>query len=236
MLIIDEEHRFGVKDKERIKQLKNSVDVLTMTATPIPRTLHMSIVGVRDMSVIYEPPHNRKPVQTYVLEYDKEVVQEAITKELEREGQIFYLYNQVENIEKKAAEIAHLVPEAKVAYAHGKMTGKELEDIMASFIKKEINVLVCTTILESGIDIPNANTIIVENADRLGLAQLYQIRGRVGRSDKQAYSYIMYRRDKLLSEVADKRLKAIKEFTEFGSGFKIAMRDLEIRGAGSMLR
>lgn len=235
LLIIDEEHRFGVKDKEKIKQLKNNVDVLTMTATPIPRTLHMSIVGVRDMSVIYEPPQNRKPVQTYVLEYDKEVVQEAITRELEREGQIFYLYNQVEGIEKKAAEISHLVPEAKVGFAHGQMSGRELEEIMESFIKKEINVLVCTTILESGIDIPNANTIIVENADRLGLAQLYQIRGRVGRGEKQAYSYIMYRRDKLLSEVADKRLKAIKEFTEFGSGFKIAMRDLEIRGAGSML-
>ena len=187
------------------------------------------------MSVIYEPPHNRKPVQTYVLEYDKEVVQEAITRELEREGQIFYLYNQVEGIEKKAAEISYLVPEAKVGFAHGQMSGRELEEIMESFIKKEINVLVCTTILESGIDIPNANTIIVENADRLGLAQLYQIRGRVGRGEKQAYSYIMYRRDKLLSEVADKRLKAIKEFTEFGSGFKIAMRDLEIRGAGSML-
>lgn len=235
LLIIDEEHRFGVKDKERIKQLKNNVDVLTMTATPIPRTLHMSIVGVRDMSVIYEPPQNRKPVQTYVLEYDKEVVQEAITKELEREGQIFYLYNQVEGIEKKAAEISNIIPEAKVGFAHGQMSGRELEEIMESFIKKEINVLVCTTILESGIDIPNANTIIVENADRLGLAQLYQIRGRVGRGEKQAYSYIMYRRDKLLSEVADKRLKAIKEFTEFGSGFKIAMRDLEIRGAGSML-
>ena len=235
LLIIDEEHRFGVKDKEKIKKLKTNIDVLTMTATPIPRTLHMSIVGVRDMSVIYEPPHNRKPVQTYALEYDKEVVQEAITKELEREGQVFYLFNQVENIEKKAAEISHLIPEAKVGFAHGKMSGKELEEIMESFIKKEINVLVCTTILESGIDIPNANTIIVENADRLGLAQLYQIRGRVGRSDRQAYCYITYRRDKLLSEVADKRLKAIKEFTEFGSGFKIAMRDLEIRGAGSML-
>ncbi len=235
LLIIDEEHRFGVKDKEKIKQLKNNVDVLTMTATPIPRTLHMSIVGVRDMSVIYEPPHNRKPVQTYVLEYDKEVITEAITKELERNGQVFYLYNKVENIEKKANEIAALVPEAKVGFAHGKMSGRELEDIMQSFINHEINVLVCTTILESGIDIPNANTIIVENADRLGLAQLYQIRGRVGRSDKQAYAYITYQRDKLLSEVADKRLKAIKEFTEFGSGFKIAMRDLEIRGAGSML-
>ena len=235
LLIIDEEHRFGVKDKEKIKKLKASVDVLTMTATPIPRTLHMSILGVRDMSVIYEPPQNRRPVQTYVLEYDTEVVKEAITKELERNGQVFYLYNNVESIPKKAMEIQELVPEAKVEFAHGKMTGKELEDIMERFVKQEINVLVCTTILESGIDIPNANTIIVENADRLGLAQLYQIRGRVGRSDKQAFAYITYKRDKLLSEVADKRLKAIREFTEFGSGFKIAMRDLEIRGAGSLL-
>ena len=235
LLIIDEEHRFGVKDKEKIKKLKTSVDVLTMTATPIPRTLHMSILGVRDMSVIYEPPQNRRPVQTYVLEYDKEVVKEAITKELERGGQVFYLYNNVENIAKKALEVEELVSEAKVEFAHGKMTGREIEDIMERFINGEINVLVCTTILESGIDIPNANTIIVENADRLGLAQLYQIRGRVGRSDKQAYAYITYKRDKLLSEVADKRLKAIREFTEFGSGFKIAMRDLEIRGAGSLL-
>lgn len=236
LLIIDEEHRFGVKDKEKIKQYKENIDVLTMTATPIPRTLHMSIVGVRDMSVIYEPPQNRKPVQTYVMEYDEEIVKEAITKELERNGQVFYLFNNVEHIEKKAYDIEHLVPEAKVAFAHGKMSGKELEDIMMDFISGKINVLVCTTILESGIDIPNANTIIVENADRLGLAQLYQIRGRVGRAEKQAYSYIMYKRDKMLSEVADKRLKAIKEFTEFGSGFKIAMRDLEIRGAGSLLR
>ena len=207
-----------------------------MTATPIPRTLHMSIVGVRDMSVIYEPPQNRRPVQTYVLEYDEEIIKEAITKELERGGQAFYLFNKVENIEAKALQIERLVPEAKVAFAHGKMSGNELEEIMMQFINGEVNVLVCTTILESGIDIPNANTIIVENADRLGLAQLYQIRGRVGRSDKQAYAYITYKRDKLLTEVADKRLKAIKEFTEFGSGFKIAMRDLEIRGAGSMLR
>ena len=236
LLIIDEEHRFGVKDKEKIKQYKASIDVLTMTATPIPRTLHMSIVGVRDMSVIYEPPQNRRPVQTYVLEYDEEIIKEAITKELERKGQVFYLYNKVEGIERKAIQIENIVPEARVAYAHGKMTGNELEEIMMNFIKGEVDVLVCTTILESGIDIPNANTIIVENADRLGLAQLYQIRGRVGRSDKQAYAYIMYKRDKLLTEVAEKRLKAIKEFTEFGSGFKIAMRDLEIRGAGSMLR
>ena len=235
LLIVDEEHRFGVKAKEKIKEYKTNVDVLTMTATPIPRTLHMSIVGMRDMSVIYEPPHNRKPVQTYVLEYDEEVVKEAITKELERGGQVFYLYNQVESIESKANRIKSLVPEAKIAFAHGKMSGNELEDIMESFVKGETNVLVCTTILESGIDIPNANTIIVENADRLGLAQLYQIRGRVGRSERQAYCYITYRRSKALSDVADKRLKAIKEFTEFGSGFKIAMRDLEIRGAGSLM-
>ena len=235
LLIIDEEHRFGVKDKEKIKKYKTNIDVLTMTATPIPRTLHMSIVGVRDMSVIYEPPQNRRPVQTYVLEYDEEVIKEAITKELERKGQVFYLFNKVEGIEKKAIQIENLVPEAKVAYAHGKMSGTELEEMMMEFVKGEINVLVCTTILESGIDIPNANTIIVENADRLGLAQLYQIRGRVGRADKQAYAYITYKRDKILTEVADKRLKAIKEFTEFGSGFKIAMRDLEIRGAGSLL-
>ena len=235
LLIIDEEHRFGVKAKEKIKQLKTNVDVLTMSATPIPRTLHMSIVGIRDMSVIYEPPQNRKPVQTYVLEYDKEVVREAITKELERGGQVFYLLNRVEEVPRRAAEIEEIIPEAKVDFAHGQMSGRELENIMEEFIKGDINVLVCTTILESGIDIPNANTIIVENADRLGLAQLYQIRGRVGRGEKQAYAYITYKRDKLLSEVAEKRLKAIKEFTEFGSGFKIAMRDLEIRGAGSLL-
>ena len=235
LLIIDEEHRFGVKDKEKIKEIKTNVDVLTMTATPIPRTLHMSILGIRDMSVIYEPPQNRKPVQTYVLEYDDEIVREAITKELEHDGQVFYLFNNVEGIEAKANKIQALVPEAKIGVAHGQMSGRELEEIMQDFIDKKINVLVCTTILESGIDIPNANSIIVENADRLGLAQLYQIRGRVGRSEKQGYAYIMYKKDKLLSEVADKRLKAIKEFTEFGSGFKIAMRDLEIRGAGSIL-
>jgi len=234
-LIIDEEHRFGVKDKEKIKKLKTNVDVLSMTATPIPRTLHMSIVGIRDMSCLYVPPQNRIPVQTYVLEYDKEVIKEAITKELERGGQVFYLFNKVDSIERKANEIAELVPEAKIGFAHGKMSGNELEDIMISFVNKEINVLVCTTILESGIDIPNANTIIVENADRLGLAQLYQIRGRVGRSNKQAYAYIMYKKDKIMSEASSKRLQAIKEFTEFGSGFKIAMRDLEIRGAGSLI-
>ena len=235
LLIIDEEHRFGVKDKEKIKKLKTNIDVLTMTATPIPRTMHMSIVGIRDMSVIYEPPHNRRPVQTYVLEYDEEVVKEAITKELERDGQVFYLFNNVEGIERKAKQISDLVPESNVLFAHGQMSGSKIEEIMKDFIDGKANVLVCTTILETGIDIPNANTIIVENADRMGLAQLYQIRGRVGRAERQAYSYITYKKDKLLSEVADKRLKAIKEFTEFGSGFKIAMRDLEIRGAGSLL-
>ena len=235
LLIIDEEHRFGVKAKEKIKEYKTNIDVLTMTATPIPRTLHMSVVGVRDMSVIYEPPQNRKPVQTYVLEYDQEVIKEAITKELERDGQVFYIYNRVEDINLKADAISRLVPEANVAFAHGRMTGAEIEDIMEDFVEKKTNVLVCTTILESGIDIPNANTIIVENADRMGLAQLYQIRGRVGRSDRQGYAYITYKKDKVLAEEADKRLKAIKEFTEFGSGFKIAMRDLEIRGAGSLI-
>ena len=234
LLIIDEEHRFGVKDKEKIKQYKSTIDVLTMTATPIPRTLQMSVVGIRDMSVIYEPPQNRKPIQTYVLEYDKEVIKEAITKELERNGQVFYIYNIVGTIATKALELQKLVPEARIAFAHGKMSGSEIEDIMQDFIDGETNVLVCTTILESGIDIPNANTIIVENADKFGLAQLYQIRGRVGRSDKQAYAYITYKRDKMLSEDATQRLKAIKEFTEFGSGFKIATRDLQIRGAGSI--
>ena len=195
----------------------------------------MSIVGVRDMSVLYDPPQNRKPVQTYVLEYDRDVIKEAIIKEIERGGQVFYLFNKVEDIEKKADEISRLVPEARVGFAHGQMTGTQVEDIMNDFVEGSINVLVCTTILESGIDIPNANTIIIENADRMGLAQLYQLRGRVGRSDRQGYSYITYKKEKMISEDADKRLKAIKEFTEFGSGFKIAMRDLEIRGAGSLI-
>lgn len=234
LLIIDEEQRFGVKDKEKIKQYKSTVDVLTMTATPIPRTLQMSVVGIRDMSAIYEPPHDRKPIQTYVLEYDKEIIREAITRELERGGQVFYIYNIVSTIENKAQEIEKLVPEAKVAFAHGQMSGTEIENIMQDFVDKKTNVLVCTTILESGIDIPNANTMIVENADRFGLAQLYQIRGRVGRSTKQAYAYITYRKDKMITYEANQRLKAIKEFIEFGSGFKIATRDLQIRGAGSI--
>ena len=207
LLIIDEEHRFGVKAKEKIKKYKASIDVLTMTATPIPRTLQMSIVGIRDMSVIYEPPQDRKPIQTYVLEYDKEIITEAITKELERKGQVFYIYNNVSDIGLKADEISKLVPEAKVSFAHGQMSGEQIEKIMQDFIDKKSNVLVCTTILESGIDIPNANTIIVENADHFGLAQLYQIRGRVGRSNKQAYAYITYRKDKIMSEDANKRLE-----------------------------
>ena len=234
LLIIDEEQRFGVKDKEKIKQYKSTVDVLTMTATPIPRTLQMSVVGIRDMSAIYEPPQDRKPIQTYVLEYDKEIIKEAITRELERGGQVFYIYNIVSTIENKAQEIEKLIPEARVAFAHGQMSGTEIENIMQDFVDKKTNVLVCTTILESGIDIPNANTMIVENADRFGLAQLYQIRGRVGRSTKQAYAYITYRKDKMITYEANQRLKAIKEFTEFGSGFKIATRDLQIRGAGSI--
>ena len=234
LLIIDEEQRFGVKDKEKIKQYKSTVDVLTMTATPIPRTLQMSVVGIRDMSAIYEPPQDRKPIQTYVLEYDKEIIKEAITRELERGGQVFYIYNIVSTIENKAQEIEKLIPQARVAFAHGQMSGTEIENIMQDFVDKKTNVLVCTTILESGIDIPNANTMIVENADRFGLAQLYQIRGRVGRSTKQAYAYITYRKDKMITYEANQRLKAIKEFTEFGSGFKIATRDLQIRGAGSI--
>ena len=234
-LIIDEEHRFGVTHKEKIKELKKDIDVLSMTATPIPRTLHMSIVGIRDMSVIYDPPHNRKPVQTYVLEYDKYLIQDALIRELERNGQVFYLYNKVEDIEEKAIEIQKLVPNAVVEFAHGQMSGNELENIMYDFSEKKIDVLVCTTIVETGLDIPNANTMIIENADKMGLAQLYLIRGRVGRKDKQAYAYITYRKNKLLSENSEKRLKAIKEFTEFGSGFKIALRDLEIRGAGNIL-
>ena len=235
LLIIDEEHRFGVKAKEAIKMLKETIDVLSMTATPIPRTLHMSMVGIRGMSTLTEPPVERLPIHTYVIEYDENVIQNAIEKELDRDGQVFYINNRIDNIEGVAEKVRNLVPYAKVAFAHGRMEPKQIEDIMLSFINHEIDILVCTTILESGIDIPNANTIIIENADKLGLAQLYQIRGRVGRSSKLAYAYVTYKKDKILSEVSEKRLKAIKDFTEFGSGFKIALRDLEIRGAGNLL-
>lgn len=235
LLIIDEEHRFGVKAKETIKILKETVDVLSMTATPIPRTLHMSMIGIRGMSTLTEPPIERLPVHTYVVEYDDNVIKNAIEKELDRDGQVFYINNRVNNIEEITEKIRSIVPYAKVSYAHGQMDPKQIENIMLSFINHEIDILVCTTILESGIDISNANTIIIEDADKLGLAQLYQIRGRVGRSSRLAYAYITYKKDKQLSEISEKRLKAIKDFTEFGSGFKIALRDLEIRGAGNLL-
>lgn len=235
LFVIDEEQRFGVADKERIKTLKPNVDTLVMTATPIPRTLHMSMSGIRDISIIEEPPEERYPVQTFVMEQDEDVVREAICRELARNGQVFYLYNRVSDIERKTEELRQLVPEAVVDYAHGQMEERELEAKMHSFYRNEFNVLVSTTIIESGLDYPNANTIIVEDADRLGLAQLYQIRGRVGRSNRLAYAYILHRRDKVMNEAAEARIKAIKEFTEFGAGYKIALRDLEIRGAGNVL-
>jgi len=235
LLIIDEEQRFGVSHKEKIKKLKTNVDVLTLTATPIPRTLHMSMLGVRDLSVIETPPENRFPVQTYVMEYNGGLVRETIERELARDGQVYFLYNRVEDIERKAEEISILVPDAKVAVAHGKMGENELESVMLGFIEGEFDVLVSTTIIETGVDIPNVNTLIVNDADKMGLSQLYQLRGRVGRSNRVAYAYFTYRKDKVLTEVAERRLQAIKEFTELGSGFKIAMRDLSIRGAGNLL-
>ncbi|MBN8237489.1 transcription-repair coupling factor [Halobacillus kuroshimensis] len=235
LLIVDEEQRFGVKHKEKIKQLKNNVDVLTLTATPIPRTLHMSMLGVRDLSVIETPPANRFPIQTYVLEYNPIFLREAVEREMARDGQVFFLFNRVENIERMAQEIAELVPEARVSFAHGQMNETELENVMFSFLGGESDVLVSTTIIETGVDIPNVNTLIVYDADRMGLSQLYQLRGRVGRSNRVAYAYFTYQKDKVLTEVAEKRLQAIKEFTELGSGFKIAMRDLSIRGAGNLL-
>lgn len=235
LVIVDEEQRFGVSHKEKLKALKENVDVLTLTATPIPRTLHMSLAGIRDMSVLEEPPQERRPIQTYVMENSPEFVKEAIHRELNRNGQVYYLHNRVNNISEEALRIQKLAPEANVAYAHGQMTERELERIMSDFIEGEIDVLVCTTIIETGLDISNVNTIIIQDADRMGLSQLYQLRGRVGRSNKIAYAYLMYKRDKVLQEVAEKRLQTIKEFTEFGSGFKIAMRDLEIRGAGNLL-
>ncbi len=235
LLVVDEEQRFGVDHKEKVKAISPNVDVLTLTATPIPRTLHMSMSGIRDISVLEEPPHDRRPVQTYVMEYDQAVVNEALLREISRQGQVFYLFNDTRRIIDKAAEIEKALPGARVAYAHGKMSEKRLEEIITEFIEHEHDILVCTTIIESGIDMPNVNTIVVENADRLGLAQLYQLRGRVGRSDRQAFAYVTYRRDKVLSEVAEKRLAAIRDFTELGAGFKIALRDLEVRGAGNLL-
>ncbi len=235
LVIVDEEQRFGVKDKEKLKHLKENVDVLTLTATPIPRTLHMSMTGIRDMSVLEEPPNERQPVQTYVCEYNEEFVREAINREIGRGGQVFYLYNRVNTIDHVAERVAQLVPNAVVNVAHGQMSERELERVMKSFIDNESNILVCTTIIETGLDISNANTIIMENADQMGLSQLYQLRGRVGRSTRSAYAYLMYKRDKVLTEVAEKRLQTIRDFTEFGSGFKVSMRDLEIRGAGTLL-
>ena len=235
LVVIDEEQRFGVKHKESLKKIKSSVDVLTLSATPIPRTLHMSLSGIRDMSVIEEPPQERHPVITYVTEAKDSIIQDEIEREIARGGQVFFVYNRVEHIEEMASRIKRLVPDARVGVAHGRMTSKVLEDIILNFLNKEYDVLVCTTIIETGMDISNANTMIVYDADKMGLAQLYQLRGRVGRSSRQGYAYLMYEKDKVLSEIAEKRLKAIREFTEFGSGFKIAMRDLEIRGAGNIL-
>ena len=235
LLIIDEEQRFGVTHKEKIKQMKKTVDVLTLTATPIPRTLHMSLIGIRDMSVLEEPPMDRLPIQTYVMEYNDEIVREAVNRELARGGQVYYVFNRVNQIVEVTSKVAELVPDANVAFAHGQMKERELENIMYQFINGEIDVLVSTTIIETGLDISNVNTMIIQDADNLGLSQLYQLRGRVGRSNRTSYAFLMYQRNKMLKEVAEKRLSAIREFTELGSGFKIAMRDLEIRGAGNLL-
>ena len=235
LLIVDEEQRFGVTHKEKLKTLKENIDVLTLSATPIPRTLHMSLVGIREMSVLEEAPNDRMPIQTYVMEYNDELVREAIVRELARNGQVYYVYNRVNTIADVAAQIQKLVPEANVAFAHGQMKESELERIMYDFIDGTIDVLVSTTIIETGLDIPNVNTMIIHDSDKMGLSQLYQLRGRVGRSNRTAYAFLMYKRDKMLKEVAEKRLSAIREFTDLGSGFKIAMRDLEIRGAGSLL-
>ena len=235
LMVVDEEQRFGVVHKEKLKNLKKTVDVLTLTATPIPRTLQMSLTGVRDMSVIETPPDDRYPVQTFVAEYSSQLVREAIKRELGRGGQVYFVHNRVEDIEKVALEIQELVPEARLGIAHGKMTEVQLENIMLDFMEQHLDVLICTTIIESGLDIANVNTVIIDEADKLGLAQLYQLRGRVGRSNRVAYAYLTYKKDKVLTEIAEKRLNAIREFTELGSGFKIAMRDLEIRGAGNIL-
>jgi len=235
LLIIDEEQRFGVSHKEKIKKIKDTVDVLTLTATPIPRTLHMSLVGIRDMSVLEEAPNERQPIQTYVMEYNEEMVREAIVRELARKGQVYYVYNRVNNIDMITDSLRELVPEAKIEFAHGQMSEKDLEYIMYQFVNHEIDVLVSTTIIETGMDISNVNTMIIHDSDKLGLSQLYQLRGRVGRSNRTAYAFMMYKRDRLLKEEAEKRLSAIKEYTDLGSGFKIAMKDLEIRGAGNLL-
>jgi transcription-repair coupling factor (superfamily II helicase) len=235
LLIVDEEQRFGVAHKERLKEIASETDVLTLTATPIPRTLNMALSGIRDMSILEEAPRNRHPVQTYVVEYNKQVAVDAIRRELSRGGQVYYVHNRVASIDAAASRIARLIPDISIGVAHGQMDELTLSDVMRRMDDGEIQVLVCTTIIETGIDIPNVNTIIIEDADNMGLAQLHQLRGRVGRSSRHAFAYLTYRRGKLLSEIAEKRLSAVREYVEFGSGFKIAMRDLELRGAGNIL-
>ncbi len=235
LLIIDEEQRFGVKHKEAVKQLKTTVDVLTLTATPIPRTLHMSLIGIRDMSILEDPPEDRYPIQTYVVEFDELLVKDWVHREVDRGGQVFFVHNRVQDIDHITAKLSALMPNVRIEFAHGQMSEVKLEKIMLGFLNHEFDVLVCTTIIETGLDMSNVNTIIINDADKMGLSQLYQLRGRVGRSNRIAYAYLTYQKNKVLTEIAEKRLKAIKEFTELGAGFKIAMKDLEIRGAGNLL-
>ena len=235
LLIIDEEQRFGVAHKENLKELKSNVDVLTLSATPIPRTLHMSMVGIRDMSVLENPPKDRYPVSTFVMEYNSDIIKDAIMREVGRGGQVYYLHNRVDTIDRTAAQLREMIPEARIEVAHGQMNEEALSSVWKRLVEGECDILVCTTIIETGVDVANCNTLIVEDADNLGLAQLYQIRGRVGRSSRRAYAWFLFRKDKILTEVSAKRLAAIRDFTSFGSGFKIAMRDLQIRGAGNVL-
>ncbi len=235
LLIIDEEQRFGVAHKEKFKETFTGVDVLMLSATPIPRTLNMAMSGIRDMSVLEEPPQDRYPVQTYVIEYNSATIIQAIVRELRRGGQAYYIHNRVETITSCAAKLKEMLPEARIAVAHGQMNQEEMSDIWEQLVEHEIDILVCTTIIETGVDVPNVNTLIIEDSDRFGLSQLYQLRGRVGRSNRRGYAFFTYKRDKVLTEIASKRLSAMREFTQFGSGFRIALRDLEIRGAGSIL-
>ena len=235
LFIVDEEQRFGVSQKERIKEMTPNVDVLTLSATPIPRTLNMAMTGIRDMSVIEEAPQDRRPVQTYVLEHDNGVIADAIRRELRRDGQVYYLHNRIDNIDRVAAALHSRIPEARITVAHGRMGEEELSEIWRQVLEHEVDILVCTTIIETGVDIPNVNTLIIENADRYGLSQLHQLRGRVGRSSRRAYAYLTFTRGKELTDIAQKRLETMRDFTEFGAGFKIAMRDMEIRGAGNLL-
>lgn len=235
LMIVDEEQRFGVKDKERLKELKTSVDCLTLTATPIPRTLHMALMKIRDMSIINTPPQNRYPIETFIQEFDEELITRAVRQEIDRGGQVYYLHNRVQTIPRVESFLTRLIPEVHIAIAHGQMRGEELEDVMHRFIRQDVQVLLSTTIIENGLDIPNVNTIIIDRADMFGISQLYQLRGRVGRSDTPAYAYLFYPKGRIVSELAMKRLRIISDFTELGSGFKIALKDLEIRGAGNLL-